>query len=477
MIPGGDQMTKTVPVRSRQASTLTLVGLVGALAGCGGGEGEPGTALDTGSTVDATADTNDARDPGDTTVDSGADTAFDTTVADTGDPDTTVADTGAIDEGFPDISVDTSPPDTGTGGAGWNSLAAVPTGFAGRRSHSAVFTGTNMIVWGGCDGAEKTIYADGVSYDEAAGTWKGIKSAGLSGRYFHAAAWSGTEMLVIGGIVGIGVGYTAAKDGALYDPATDTWSAPITLPGPIPYATTAVWSTTTNEFLVWGGFTGTLSGDLGDGYAYKPSTKTWRTMSSVGAPHARNAHAAAWNGSKMILLGGAYGSGIYCADAFSYDPVTDKWETLTPPTTWSGRNGTTPGLASGGKVAFWGGRASWGTTDLRGDGLVFEAGAFAEIPVPSTTELPNPKREGAVGWWSADRVYVWGGRGSEGWAFVGTGASFDPAKKTWAPLPTAKAPSARWLATAVVNPTSGVAYVWGGASGTTAYADGARFKP
>ncbi len=439
-----------------------------ALVACSGEASDPAAAAeDSGVATDSSVDTG--KGP----IDSARDdtTTVDTLIPDTATPEDsfTFLDTSAaVDTFVADTAVDTGPI-----GSGWTPLPA--TTLAARRSHTAVWGGSSMIVWGGCGGSEKPIHGDGASYDPTTSTWKVVKDAGLLPRYLHAAAWSGTEMLVIGGITASGpFGYTAAKDGALYDPATDTWSSPISLPGSARYSATAVWSTTTNEFLVWGGFSG--SANLNDGYAYKPSTKTWRTLSAASAPSARNAHAAAWNGTKMILIGGGIGGG-YANDAFAYDPVTDTWASIAPPAGYSGRNGTTPGLANGSKVAFWGGRASFSTTDLRGDGLFFDGTAVTMLTEPAATILPNPKREGPTGWWLGDRLYVWGGRGSEGWAATNTGASFDPASKTWSAMPSAKAPSARYYPTAVVNPTSGHAYVWGGYNGTVAYADGAIFKP
>jgi N-acetylneuraminic acid mutarotase len=458
-------MAACVHVSTAMRCPLVLAAI--ALVACTSGESEPTPIAieDTGAAESSIADSTGE----DVAIDTGTvgfDSAVDETTIDTFAP----GDTGTV--------ADTTAPDTTTIGSGWTPLTAVPTGFAARRSHSAVWTGTSMIVWGGCAAMEKPSYGDGASYDPATSSWKLIKDSGLAARYLHAAAWSGTEMLIIGGILAPSPfgGYTVAKDGALYDPSTDSWSPPVTLPGATRYSTVAVWSTTTSEFLVWGGFSGSTR--LGDGYAYKPSTKTWRTMSAVGAPTARNGHEAAWTGTRMIVIGGAAGStGYYAADAYSYDPVADTWETLTPPSGYIGRIGSTPGLSSGGKIAFWGGRASWKTTDLLGDGLLFDSGSLTAIAEPSATILPNPKRENPAGWWSGARLFVWGGRGSEGWVGVDTGASFDLATKAWTAMPTAKAPSARYAPTAVVNTTNGAAYVWGGYNGSVAFADGATFRP
>src|SRR5207253_8383836 len=67
----------------------------------------------------------------------------------------------------------------------------------------------------------------------------------------HTAVWTGSEMIVFGGRnYELPVG-----TGDRYNPATDTWSKVSLTNAPIPrYNHTAVWSGT--EMIVWGGYTG-----------------------------------------------------------------------------------------------------------------------------------------------------------------------------------------------------------------------------
>ncbi|MEI6341327.1 MAG: hypothetical protein WCR07_05175 [Verrucomicrobiota bacterium] len=128
----------------------------------------------------------------------------------------------------------------------WRSLS--PTNAPGARSgHTAIWTGSRMIVWGGVRNGVRL--GDGASYNPATDTWSPIATnAAPSARSGHAAVWTGQEMIVHGGDSGAGPLATTAA----YDPATDTWRS---LDGPVsPLARVgagAAWAG--DELLVFGG--------------------------------------------------------------------------------------------------------------------------------------------------------------------------------------------------------------------------------
>ncbi len=85
-----------------------------------------------------------------------------------------------------------------------------------RGGHSVVWTGNELIVWGGWgDEMGNTKRGDGAAYDPASNSWRMIAPSPLSPRRNHAAAWTGDEMVVFGG--------DGRRDGAAYDPESDTW--------------------------------------------------------------------------------------------------------------------------------------------------------------------------------------------------------------------------------------------------------------
>ena len=65
-----------------------------------------------------------------------------------------------------------------------------------RTSPPMVWTGTELVVWGGgiYDAA-----GDGAAFNLAKGTWRVIAQAPIGPRETPAVAWTGTEMLVWGG--------------------------------------------------------------------------------------------------------------------------------------------------------------------------------------------------------------------------------------------------------------------------------------
>ena len=116
-----------------------------------------------------------------------------------------------------------------------------------------------------------------------------------SARSGHAAVWTGSEMIVWGGNAG-----SYFNTGAKYNPSTNNWipisttNAPAARSGP-----TAVW--TGSEMIVWGGDDGQ---SVNTGGRYNPATDTWTATSTINAPLGRIFHTAVWTGKEMLVWGG-----------------------------------------------------------------------------------------------------------------------------------------------------------------------------
>ena len=105
--------------------------------------------------------------------------------------------------------------------------------------------------------------------------------------------------------------------GGRYNPSTDLWTATTTLNAPSARQEhTAVWSTTCNEMIIWGGYIG-VNG-FNSGGRYRPSTDSWTTTGTTGAPSARYGHATVWTGYQMIVWGGY--DNIYTTTGGKYTP-------------------------------------------------------------------------------------------------------------------------------------------------------------
>ena len=230
---------------------------------------------------------------------------------------------------------------------------------AGREVHAAVWTGSEMIVWGGnnYDGTSHYL-GDGGRYDPVGDRWTTVNPAGAPvGRYNHTAVWTGTEMIVWGGFGERSGRFLFLNDGGRYNPAGNTWTALTTAGAPEGRDThTAVW--TGSEMIVWGGQIPFNPNASQTGGRYNPVDNSWKAVSTTDAPVERFSHTAVWTGSEMIVWGGTsdYVHGL--GTGGRYSPAADRW--LPVSTT-----GAPPALAyhtavwAGSEMVIWGGFDDW----------------------------------------------------------------------------------------------------------------------
>jgi hypothetical protein len=238
-----------------------------------------------------------------------------------------------------------------------------------RQEHTAVWTDSEMIIWGGYlfDGNSHFLNTGG-RYDPTTNSWTGTQILNApTGRRYHTAVWTGDEMIVWGGH---DENYTLLNTGGRYNPSTDNWIATSTNDAPIPRQShTTVW--TGNEMIVWAGWSGFGGGsylDNGEGYGaqtwaptgpptpsptptpiptppipgtggrYNPIADAWRPTSTINAAPERENHTAVWTGSKMIVWGGndlhgfLASGGRYCAQSEA-TPTPTPSPTPTPTAT------------------------------------------------------------------------------------------------------------------------------------------------
>ncbi len=105
-----------------------------------------------------------------------------------------------------------------------------------------------MIVWGGSDGFD--VLNTGGRYNPNADTWTATTTANVpDSREDHLAVWTGNEMIVWGGA---NLNDDDLNTGGRYTPGTDSWTGTSLISAPDPRdAPTAVW--TGNEMIIWGG--------------------------------------------------------------------------------------------------------------------------------------------------------------------------------------------------------------------------------
>lgn len=186
------------------------------------------------------------------------------------------------------------PPGDTLGGA-WRQTADPPIG--GRTAHRMVWTGSEVLVWGGIESTQEASTFDvvmpayGAAYDPVADSWRRTSAAPVDGRMRPVMAWSGQEMLVWGGEVTNPHGYVA--DGAAYDPASDDWRR---LPAAPLSASEAVGGWLAGRFVV--------VTDTGAA-AYEPQSDSWQVLPD--APVRPGWRSAVVVGERMVVI--AFGDG------------------------------------------------------------------------------------------------------------------------------------------------------------------------
>jgi len=364
---------------------------------------------------------------------------------------------------------------------GWIPMETAP--ISGRSRHAAVWTGSKMIVWGGY-GPTPTYKADGAAYDPLANKWTTIAAppttmtpaTTFAGRRDPHAVWTGSKMIVYGGRDG-----SATKnDLAIYDPATDTWTmgAPSTLSKR--WGAAYAWSSTTNELLVWGGYTVTgISGVAGDGAAYNPTTDSWAPLPPAPI-QARGEPNSVWTGTEMLVFGGSKADGSDLVDGARFNPATRAWTKFSDPpsSVWTARY-YQAAVWTGSAFAVWGGITTTSPTILGNGAIYTPMIGWAPIPEPTDAVLPPAaRRRNSAMFHSAGKLYVFSGIAAGSTSAISGMAAYDIATSTWANVSTTSAPSARVLESVVW--TGREAIIFGGGttdSTSTTLNDGGMFRP
>lgn len=331
----------------------------------------------------------------------------------------------------------------------------------------------------------------------ALGTWTALSDSPLTGRKDSVSVWTGSKMVIWGGDGLAG----SVKTGALYDPATDTWSE-MSDGDNVPSDRTdlmdfvRVW--TGDRMIVWSGRSSDGEYSLettqrqirDDGGLYDPETDSWTPIQATSESPGRAYIQGIWTGDKMIVWAGHDQSSA--ADAAVADPslgaVYDPGDDLNDPSDDIWRAIATANAPSqrrhaaavwtGSRLLTWGG--AYSHQIFYNDGALYDpdTDAWTEI---SDTNAPSP-RELFAYVWTGSKLLVWGGfNGTES---LDDGAIYDPQSDTWSAIATLNAPQAR-TTTSVVW-TGEEMLVWGGLAmalddsenqTNTYLGDGAAYNP
>jgi N-acetylneuraminic acid mutarotase len=328
-----------------------------------------------------------------------------------------------------------------------------------RQGHTAVWTGSEMIIWGGGFGLD--YFVTGSRYDPSTDTWTATTTDNVAiGRTYHTAVWTGSEMIIWGGYHFNSVS-SLLNSGARYNPVTDTWTT--TSVTNVPDARefhTAVW--TGSEMMIWGG--DNIFDKFNTGGRYNPISDTWIPITTTNAPVVRTHHSAVWTGTEMIIWGGQ-GTGGVLETGGRYDPIADSWTATSTISAPIARDAQTA-VWTGTKMIVWGGYAT---------GLLDSGGSYDPIldswQATSMTNAPIARTVHTAVWTGTEMI-IWGGyAGPE----TNTGGKYSPSSDSWVPTTTTNAPKYRAFHSAVWTDTEMI--VWGGTDGQNRLNSGGRYDP
>jgi len=329
----------------------------------------------------------------------------------------------------------------------WGNLASAGAPLY-RRDHTAVWTGSEMIVWGGGRGTS-TWMGDGGRYDPVLDAWSPVSMTDApTPRADHTAVWTGTEMIVWGGQSG---STSFERSGGRYDPATDSWTPTGLATAPVARARhTAVW--TGDKMIVWGGDAGGYCDvSMDNGGEYDPATDTWISVASLNRPESRSEHSAVWTGTEMILWGGRRSwvvdllqgeCGYWDLDrGASYDPSDRSWTPTAIPSI-AGRTSHTA-VWTGTQMLIWGGVILWydngAPRQALDTGAAYDRASDSWSPI-SLGDAPV-ERYSHTAVWTGSEMIVWGG--ADLTSVLSTGGRYDSLLNQWTPTTTLNEPLPR----------------------------------
>ena len=313
-----------------------------------------------------------------------------------------------------------------------------------RRRPTAVWTGSEMIVWGGLTAVGVT--NTGGRYNPSTDSWIATSTNNApEGREWHTAVWTGSELIVWGG----DSDFFRLNTGGRYNPTTDSWTPTTTTNAPEEKEShTAVW--TGSEMIVWGGGAG---GPTNTGGRYDPVADTWTATSTTNAPSARDGHTAVWTVNEMIVWGGWDGNGNNFNTGGRYNPITGSWTATSTTDAPAGRIWHTA-VWTGIEMIVWGGQ----NPALLNTGGRYNPGTDSWTAT-SLTNAPE-RRVQLAAIWTGSEMIVWGGRGI---TMPPTGGGrYDPGTDSWTATSVIDAPPGRRYLTAVWTGSGSEMIVWGG---------------
>ena len=332
----------------------------------------------------------------------------------------------------------------------WQNFDDAPSA---RYNHSAIWTGNEMIIWGGFPLG--VINRSGARYNPVNDSWKTITTTNApSVRASNTTVWTGTEMIIWGGVQN-----HYLNTGSLYNPVNDSWSDTTTNNAPVARLNhTAIWTGT--EMIIWGG---SNVNKLNTGGRYDPISNSWTTMTTINLPTERDHHTSIWTDNEMIIWGGIQTSNIYANTGGRYNPVTDLW-TITSTLNAPVRRSTHTAIWSGEQMIIWGGGNELSFTNVGGS-YNPTTDSWENL---STTNAPMLRiNHSAI--WTGSKMIIWGGN------TFSPGGVYNPGNNSWSSITSNNEPKVRKRSSTIW--TGSEMIIWGGFDNLSYLNTGGRYNP
>ena len=159
-----------------------------------------------------------------------------------------------------------------------------PGPLSARWAPDVIWTGEEMIVWGGSADPGGPILIDGAAFDSGTDQWRMLSSPPLSGQQATRAVWAGQEMVVLG-----------EEATVAWDPRGDSWR--VIASGIIPPMDPGMTVATGSEIITW----------TSEGLYRLPAGRDWDSMPdpSVGEPGLFVGSVLRIVGSQLVAIGQA----------------------------------------------------------------------------------------------------------------------------------------------------------------------------
>jgi len=206
-------------------------------------------------------------------------------------------------------------------GASYNSNWTLlpPSPLSARSEHTTIFADGKMYVFGGRNAT--TAFSDGAIFDTQTNTWSMMPDLGSTeGRYWHAMVYTGSDIIVFGGRKSPNSS-SYHRTGYKYNIQSNVWS-PISLYPNAQFSALAVgamaYGWLNGEMIIAGGINSFGIQEIVT--AYNPETDSWRYVNSLPRQKAF-AGFTVTDSNKFVIANGTYGPSPGSTDVYILDPT------------------------------------------------------------------------------------------------------------------------------------------------------------